>query len=168
MVVRIGGEQMYLWRAVDHEGEVVDLLVQRRRDRRAALKLVQKLLKRQGVVPTVIVTDKLGSYVAAFRDLGLSARHDRGLRSNNRAANSHQVVRRRERKMQRFKSAGSAQLFLSAHAAVDNTFNHQRHLISRPATAARESRCDGTMPRSDARRMKNAPPTISVSLEALP
>jgi len=132
MVVRIGGEQMYLWRAVDHEGEVLDLLVQRRRDKRAALQLIRKVLKRQGFVPTVIVTDKLGSYVAAFRDLGLSARHDRGLRANNRAENSHRVVRRRECKMQRFKSVGSAQLFLSAHAAVDNTFNHQRHLISRP------------------------------------
>ncbi len=142
MVVRIGGEQMYLWRAVDHEGEVLDLLVQRRRDKRAALQLIRKVLKRQGFVPTVIVTDQLGSDVAAFRDLGLSARHDRGLRANNRAANSHQVVRRRERKMQRFKSAGSAQLFLSAHAAVDNTFNHQRHLISRPTL--RLMRADAT------------------------
>jgi putative transposase len=105
MVVRIGGEQMYFWRAVDHEGEVLDLLVQRRRDKHAALKLIRKLLKRQGFVPTVIVTAKLGSYIAAFRDLGLSARHDRELRANNRAENSHQVVRRRERKMQPFKSA---------------------------------------------------------------
>jgi putative transposase len=131
MVVRIRGERMYLWRAVDHEGEILDMLVQRTRDRRAAVKLMRKLLKSQGFVPTVIVTDKLGSYAAALQHLGMSCRHERGLRANNRAENSHQVVRRRERKMQRFKSAGSAQRFLSLHGPVYNTFNHQRHLISR-------------------------------------
>ncbi len=132
MVVRIGGEQMYLWRAVDHEGEILDMLVQRGRDKAAALKLMGKLLKRQGFAPTVIVTDKLRSYAAAFAELGLAADHERGLRQNNRAEVSHQPVRRRERKMQRFKSAGSAQRFLALHAAVHNTFNVQRHLISRP------------------------------------
>jgi transposase-like protein len=131
MVVRIAGRRMYLWRAVDHEGEILDMLVQRRRDQHAALKLMRKLLRKQGFAPRLIVTDKLRSYGAAFRDLRLACRHDQGLRKNNRAENSHQVVRRRERKMQRFKSAASAQRFLSMHAAVHNTFNHQRHLISR-------------------------------------
>jgi len=131
MVVRIGGKRMYLWRAVDDEGEVLDVLVQRRRDKSAARKLMRKLLKKHGFAPTVIVTDKLRSYASAFRDIGLSARHEQGLRKNNRAENSHLPVRRRERKLQRFKSPGSAQRFLSAHAAVYNTFNLQRHLISR-------------------------------------
>jgi transposase-like protein len=131
MVVRIAGRRMYLWRAVDHEGEILDMLVQRRRDKRAALKLMRKLLRKQGFAPRLVVTDKLRSYGAAFRDLHLTCRYEQGLRKNNRAENSHQVVRRRERKMQRFKSAASAQRFLSMHAAVHNTFNHQRHLISR-------------------------------------
>jgi putative transposase len=131
MVVRIAGQQMYLWRAVDHEGEVLESLVQRRRDRSAAVKLMRKLLRKQGFAPTRVTTDKLRSYSAAFRHLGLSCHHEQGLRQNNRAENSHQVVRRRERKMQRFKSAASAQRFLSVHAAVHNTFNLQRHLVSR-------------------------------------
>lgn len=131
MVVHIGGKRMYLWRAVDDEGEVLDVLVQRRRDKAAARKLMRKLLMKHGVAPSVVVTDKLRSYSSAFRDIGLSARHEQGLRQNNRAENSHLPVRRRERKLQRFKSAGSAQRFLSAHAAVYNTFNLQRHLISR-------------------------------------
>jgi transposase-like protein len=132
MVVRIGGQQMYLWRAVDHEGEVLDMLVQRRRDTQAALRLIRELLKKQGFAPTLLVTDKLRSYASAFRQLGLCCPHEQGRRRNNRAENSHQAVRRRERKLQRFKSAPSAQRFLSMHAAVHNTFNHQRHLISRP------------------------------------
>ena len=131
MVVRIAGKHMYLWRAVDHEGEVLDMLVQRRRDKRAALRLTRKLLRKQGFAPKLLTTDKLGSYGAAFRHLGLTCHHEQGLRKNNRAENSHQAVRRRERKMQRFKSAGSAQRFLSIHAAVHNNFNLQRHLISR-------------------------------------
>jgi len=131
MVVRIAGKRMYLWRAVDHEGEVLDMLVQRRRDARAALRLMRKLLRKQGFAPKLLVTDKLRSYASAFRCLRMSCPHEQGLRSNNRAENSHQPVRRRERKMQRFKSARSAQRFLSMHAAVHNTFNLQRHLISR-------------------------------------
>src|SRR5438105_3218146 len=131
MVVRIAGTQMYLWRSVDHEGEVLDMLVQRRRDKRAALRLMRKLLKKQGFTPKLLTTDKLGSYGAAVRHLRLTCRHEQGLRKNNRAENSHQAVRRRERKMQRFKSARSAQRFLSIHAAVHNTFNLQRHLVSR-------------------------------------
>jgi putative transposase len=122
MVVRITGRRMYLWRAVDQEGEILDLLIQPRRDKRAAVRLMRKLLKKQGFAPKL---------AAALRELHLTCRHEQGLRMNNRAENSHQVVRRRERKMQRFKSAGSAQRFLSVHAAVHNTFYLQRHLISR-------------------------------------
>jgi putative transposase len=131
MVVRIAGKRMYLWRAVDQEGEILDVLVQSRRDKRAAERLMRKLLRKQGFAPKLAVTDKLPSYAAAFRALRLSCRHEHGRRMNNRAENSHQVVRRRERNMQRFKSAGSAQRFLSLHAAVHNTFYLQRHLISR-------------------------------------
>src|SRR5215203_1765038 len=126
ITVSIQGRRMYLWRAVDAEGEVLDVLLQAKRDKRAAQKLMRKLLKKQGYAPDVLVTDKLGSYGAAKRELRLSCRHEQGLRKNNRAEYSHQVVRRRERKMQRFKSAGSAQRFLSVHAAVHNTFNLQR------------------------------------------
>jgi len=142
MVVRIAGRPMYLWRAVDHEGEILDMLVQRRRDSRAALRLMRKLLKKQGFVPKLLVTDKLRSYAAAFRRLRLSCPHEQGLRRNNRAENSHQAVRRRERKMQRFKSARSAQRFLNMHAAVHNTFNLQRHLISR--STLRKFRAEAT------------------------
>src|ERR1700750_169967 len=131
MVVRIAGERMYLWRGGDAEGEVLDMLVQRRRDTRAALRLMRKLLKKQGFAPKLLVTDKLPSYASAFRRLRLTCPHQQGLRQNNRAENSHQAVRRRERKLQRFKSARSAQRFLSMHAAVHNTFNLQRHLIFR-------------------------------------
>ena len=107
------------------------MLVQRRRDTRSALRLMRKLLKKQGFVPKILVTDKLRSYAGAFRRLRLTCRHEQGLRQNNRAENSHRLVRRRERKLQRFKSARSAQRFLSMHGAVHNTFNFQRHLISR-------------------------------------
>lgn len=131
MVVSIQSRRLYLWRAVDSEGEVLDLLVQSRRDKAAALKLLRKLIKKQGLAPAVLVTDKLRSYGAAHRELGLSARHEQSLRKNNRAENSHQPVRRRERKMQGFASPGSAQRFLSMHAAVHNSFNLERHLISR-------------------------------------
>ena len=131
MVVRIAGKRMYLWRAVDHEGEILDVLVQRRRDRRAAIKLMRKLLRKQGFAPKMVVTDKLRSYGSAFHQIGLACHHEQGLRKNNRAENSHQVVRRRERKMQRFKSARSAQRFLSVYSAVFNNFNLQRHLVSR-------------------------------------
>src|SRR5918995_2915317 len=131
MVISIQGRRMYLWRAVDSEGEVLDLLVQPKRNTKAALRLMRKLLKKQGFAPDELVTDKLGSYGAARRELRLCAHHEQGLRKNNRVENSHQPVRRRERKQQRFKSAGSTQRILSMHAAVHNTFNLQRHLISR-------------------------------------
>jgi transposase-like protein len=107
------------------------MLVQRRRDSRATLRLMRKLLKKQGSVPKLWVTDKLRSYAAAFRCLGLTCPHQQGLRDNNLAENSHQAVRRRERKLRRFKLARSGQRFLSMHAAVHNTFNLQRHLVSR-------------------------------------
>ena len=142
---------MYLWRAVDHEGEVLDMLVQRRRDTQAALWLMRKLLKKQGFAPKLLVTDKLGSYGSAFRQLRLTCPHDRGLRKNNLAENSHQIVRRRERKMQRFKSPRSAQRFLNVHSAVHNTFNHQRHLIDASDLQSRSSR---TVARCACRRMK--------------
>src|ERR671917_920959 len=131
MAVRIGDERVYLWRAVDDEGEVLDVLVQRRRNKAAARKLMRKLLRKQGFAPTDVTTDGLPSYGAAFAEMGLTARHEQGLRKNNRAEVSHQPVRRRERKMQRFKSPGSAQRFVSMHSAAYNTFNVQRHLISR-------------------------------------
>jgi putative transposase len=111
----------YLWRAVDAEGEVLDVLVQSRRNKRAALKLMRKLLKKYGFVPDKLVTDDLKSYTAAVNDRGIANRHERGRWRNNRAENSHQPTRRRERKMQRFKSPGSAQRFLSTHAATYNT-----------------------------------------------
>jgi putative transposase len=128
--LKISGRMVHLWRAVDAEGEVLDVLVQRKRNKYAALKLMRKLLKKCGFVPDRLITDDLRSYAAAAHDLGMSARHERGRWKNNRAENSHQPTRRRERKMQRFKSSGSAQRFLSAHAAVLNTFNVQRHLTS--------------------------------------
>ena len=111
MVVSIAGRQMYLWRAVDNEGEVLEMLVQPQRDKAAALRLLRKLLRRQGFVPTVIVTDKLRSYGAARREIGFSGLHEQGRRANNRAENSHQPLRRRERKMQGFKSAHSGAAF---------------------------------------------------------
>lgn len=129
--VSINGKRRYLWRAVDSEGEVLDVLVQSRRNKKAALKLMRKLLKKQGFVPDAFVTDKLPSYGAALKVLGLSKHHEFGGRKNNRAENSHLPVRQRERRMQRFKSAKSAQQFLSTHAATHNNFNVQRHLISR-------------------------------------
>src|SRR5215204_5292386 len=112
MVVTIGGKRLWLWRAVASEGEVLDLLVQPKRDQAAAVRLMRKLLKKQGFAPDVLVTDKLRSYASARRELGLSGGHEQGLRKNNRAENSHQAVRRRERKRLGFKSPGSAQRFL--------------------------------------------------------
>jgi transposase-like protein len=113
----ICGQRFWLWRAVDDEGEVLDILGQRHRDTAAAARLMRKLIKQQGFAPEVLVTDKLRSYGAAKSQMGLSARQEHGLRTNNRGENLHQPARRREHKMQRFKSTASAQRFLSVHAA---------------------------------------------------
>ena len=151
MVIRIRGARMYLWRAVDDEGEVLDILVQKRRNKRAARRLMRKPLKNTGMHPESIVTDGLGSYRAAALDLNLSGRHHPGrMRENNRCENSHLPIRRRERKMQRFKSQGSAQRFLFVHASVYNVFNTQRHLASRPVmrqlrNAAHQAWADATV-----------------------
>jgi putative transposase len=138
MFVKIAGRTMYLWRAVDSEGEVLDLLVQSRRDKRAALRLLRTLLTKQGMAPEQLVTDRLRAYGAAARELGLTAEHVQGKRKNNRAESSHVPIRLRERKMQSFRSPGSAQRFLAIHAAVANTFTTCRHLIS--ATTHRQLR----------------------------
>ena len=132
MVIVIRGQRHWSWRAVDNEGEVLDFLVQSKRNAKAALKLMRKLLKKQGWAPTRITTDKLRSYHVAIRLLGLTGEYIDNKRANNRAENSHQPVRRRERKQQRFKSPGSAQRFLNIHSSVYNTFYVQRHLLSRP------------------------------------
>jgi transposase-like protein len=122
MVIRIAGVPMYLWRAVDHEGEVLDMLVQRRRDTRAALRLMRTLLKEQGFPPGWRSPTSCAPTRRRSGNFGLSCPHEQGIRRNNRAENSHQAVRRRERKVQRF---------MSIHAAVHNTFNLLRHLVSR-------------------------------------
>lgn len=133
MVVKIGGRRMWLWRAVDDEGEVLDMLVQVRRNAKAALKLLRRLMKNTGVRPETVTTDGLASYRQAMPQEGLSARHRTGwLQANNRAENSHLPIRRRERKQQQFKSQGSAQRFLASHAAVYNCFTIGAHLVRRP------------------------------------
>jgi transposase-like protein len=118
---------------------------------------MRKLLRKQGFAPKKVTTDKLRSYGAAFQHLGLSCHHEQGLRQNNRAENSHQVVRRRERKMQRFKSAASAQRFLSVHAAVYNTFNLQRHLVSRSTLRIFRSEAAAQWRHRDHRGMRRSP-----------
>ena len=121
MSVSIGGRRMYLWRAVDAEGEMLDILVQSKRDQWAAQRLMRKLLHKFGMSPSSVVTDRLPSYGAALSELGLSKKHVQGRRTNNRVESSHVPIRRRDRKAQGFKSPGSAQRFLSTHAAVCST-----------------------------------------------
>ena len=130
VAIKIAGAKHWLWRAVDQTGMVLDVLVQRRRDKRAAERLLRKLLKRQCRAPRVMVTDKLPSYGAAKREVmpGVEHRQHKGL--NNRAENSHQPTRRRERQMKRFKSPRQAQRFLSAHEQVNNLFHLRRDHVS--------------------------------------
>ena len=128
--VRINGKIRYLWCAVDHEGEVLEAYVTKRRNRKAALKFLRKTMKRYGR-PGTVVTDKLGSYRPALRTIGNAARHETGRWLNNRAENSHQPLRRRERAMQRFRQIGSLQKFSAVHSSVHNHFNQERHLCSR-------------------------------------
>ena len=125
--IRIQGELHYLWRAVDQDGVVLDILVQKRRDGGAAKRFFKRLLKRLQYVPRVLVTDKLGSYGVAQRELLPDVEHRKSRYLNNRAENSHRPTRRRERQMQRFKSARQAQRFLSAHALIYGHFHPRRH-----------------------------------------
>ena len=138
IAIKIAGAQHWLWRAVDQNGMVLDVLVQGRRDKRAADRLLRKLLRRQCRAPRVMVTDKLASYGAAKEDLVPGVEHRRHKGLNNRAENSHQPTRRRERQMKRFKSAGQAQRFLSAHDQINNLFHLRRdHVTASEHRAAR-------------------------------
>jgi putative transposase len=128
--VKINGERHYLWRAVDHEGEVLESFVTKTRDKKAALKFLRKSLKRHGPAHA-IVTDRLRSYGAALRELGISDKQATGRWANNRAENSHQPFRRRERAMLRFRRMRTLQKFASVHASVHNHFNQERSLSSR-------------------------------------
>ena len=128
--VKIDGRQYYLWRAVDQDGEIVDIFLQRRRDGKAAKRFFKRLLKNNRGEPRKIVTDKLRSYGVAHRELIPDTIHDTTQYANNRAELSHQPTRVRERGMRRFKSTQQAQRFLTVHAAVYNLFNLGRHLVS--------------------------------------
>ena len=128
--VKINGETHYLWRAVDHEGEVLESYVTKRRDRKAALKFIKKSMKRYGQ-PHIVVTDKLRSYGAAMKVIGNANKQETGRWLNNRGENSHQPFRRRERAMLGFRSMRSLQKFAAVHASVHNHFNLERHLYSR-------------------------------------
>ena len=128
--LKINGRLHYLWRAVDQDGDLLDILVQSRRDKKAAKKFCRKLLKGLRYVPRVIITDKLKSYSAARAELMSSVEHHQHKYQNNRAENSHQPTRLRERVMRRFKSAGHAQRFLSAFGIITSHFRVGRHLYS--------------------------------------
>ena len=130
MFVKINGEMRYLWRAVDHEGEVLESFVTKTRDKKAALKFLKKAMKKHGRA-AVFVTDKLRSYGAALKEIGAADRQESGRWRNNRAENSHLPFRRRERAMLRFRRIRSLQMFASVHASVTNHFNQERHLYSR-------------------------------------
>ena len=128
--VKINGELHYLWRAVDHEGEVLESFVTKTRDKAAALAFIKKAMKRHGHA-RIITTDGLRSYKAAMKDIGNAAKQEIGRWANNRAENSHQPFRRRERAMLRFRRMKTLQKFASVHGSVTNHFNQERHLISR-------------------------------------
>ena len=128
--VKINGETHYLWRAVDHEGEVLESYVTKRQDRKAALKFIRKSMKRYGN-PAVIVTDKLRSYGAVMKVIGNASGQETGRWQNNRAENSHLPFRRRERAMLRFQQMRSLQKFVAVHSSIHNHFNQERHLYSR-------------------------------------
>ena len=128
--VKINGQTHYLWRAVDHEGEVLESYVTKRRDRKAALKFLRKSMKRHGH-PHILVTDKLRSYGAAMKDIGNADKQETGRWLNNRAENSHLPFRRRERAMLRFRRMRSLQKFAAVHSSIHNHFNQERHLCSR-------------------------------------
>jgi putative transposase len=136
--VKINGGLCYLWRAVDHEGEVLESVVTAKRDKAAALKFLKRIMKKYGRSQTV-VTDGLCSYPAAMKELGIADLHEVGRRLNNQAENSHQPFRRRERAMQRFRSMKTLQKFSSIHAQIHNHFNHERHLVSRETYKQRRS-----------------------------
>lgn len=136
--VKINGETHYLWRAVDHEGEVLESYVTKKRDKTAALCFLKKALKRHGKAEK-IVTDGLKSYPAAMRDLGILDRREMGIWLNNRAENSHLPFRRREHAMLRFRQAKTLQKFTSIHASIYNHFNSERHLVNRQTYKARRS-----------------------------
>ncbi len=138
MFVKINGETHYLWRAVDHEGEILESYVSKKRDKKAALKFLRKALRRHGKTET-IVTDGLKSYPSAMRELGNEDRREMGRWKNNRAENSHLPFRRRERVMQRFRRMKSLQKFASVHANIHNHFNSQRHLVDRQTYKTRRS-----------------------------
>ena len=131
MFVKINGERHYLWRAVDHEGEVLESYVTKTRDKKAALKFLRKAMRKHGR-PDVIVTDRLRSYGAALKDIGADHRQETGGWLNNRAENSHLPFRRRERAMLRFRRMRSLQKFAAVHASIYNLFNSERTLSSRP------------------------------------
>ncbi|NQV84551.1 MAG: DDE-type integrase/transposase/recombinase, partial [Rhodospirillales bacterium] len=128
--VRINGEAHYLWRAVDHEGEILESFVTKRWNRKAALRFLKKAMKRY-VRPESIVTDKLRSYRAAMKDIGNCARQETSRWLNNRAENSHQPFRRREKAMARFRRPATLQKFVSIHSPIHNHFNQERHLYNR-------------------------------------
>jgi putative transposase len=128
--VKINGKLCYLWRAVDHEGEVLETVVSAKRDKAAALKFLKRIMKKYGR-PETIATDGLCCYPAAMKELGVSGRQEAGRRLNNRAENSHRPFRRRERAMPRFRSMKTLQKFSSIHAQVHNHFNQERHLVNR-------------------------------------
>jgi putative transposase len=136
--VKINGEMHYLWRAVDHEGEVLESFASKQRDKAAALTFIKRAMKRHGK-PQAIVTDGLRSYRAAMEEIGNAGRQEIGRWANNRAENSHQPFRRRERAMLRFRSMKTLQKFSSVHAAFHNHFNQDRHLISRHDYKVRRS-----------------------------